>query len=162
MGIQVSFGFGNFRLILRAPEAHTTGGGTDEGQLTEAVVKDSQGTVLGHRVFHDVFDLVAQLCPGAVPVEHPAERANCPPTSEDRGGLNLAAVQKGTGGHPVLVIDSLNLRDAEIALVRDAVKHAETLAAAAAVLGISVPQLRSKARQLRIALPFAVGKGRRS
>jgi hypothetical protein len=36
MGMQVSFGFGNFRLILRAPEAHTTGGGTYEGQLTEA------------------------------------------------------------------------------------------------------------------------------
>ena len=43
----------------------------------------------------------------------------------------------------------------------DPVKHAETLAAAAAMLGLTVPQLRSKARQLRIALPFAARKGRR-
>jgi nitroreductase len=35
-------------------------------------------------------------------------------------------------------VDSLNLRDAEVALVRDAVKHAVTLAAAAAALGIEV------------------------
>ncbi len=66
MGVQVSFGFGNFRLILRAPEGHTTGGGTDEGRLTEAVVEDSQGMVLGRRVFFDALDLVGQLCPGIV------------------------------------------------------------------------------------------------
>ena len=62
----------------------------------------------------------------------------------------------------MLATDSLNLRDAEVALVRDAVRHAETLAAAAAMLGLSVPQLRSKARQLRVALPFAAREGRRS
>ncbi len=45
--------------------------------------------------------------------------------------------------------------------MRDAVKHAETLAIAAAMLGLSVPQLRSKARRLRIALPVAAKKGSR-
>jgi hypothetical protein len=81
MGMQVSFGFGNFRLILRAPEAHTTGGGNDEGLFTEAIVKNSQGGVVGHRVFRDVFDLVAQLCPGAVPAEPPEPTRT--PTQED-------------------------------------------------------------------------------
>ena len=76
------------------------------------------------------------------------------------GRRDRAIVQTDAGGSPVLVADSLNLRDAEAALVRDAVKHAETLAIAAAMLGLSVPQLRSKARQLRIALPFAA-KNRR-
>lgn len=71
MGMQVSFGFGNFRLILRVPEGHTTGGGTDDGHLTEAVLKDSQGTVLGSRVFHDALDLVKQLCPGVAGDKHP-------------------------------------------------------------------------------------------
>ena len=69
MGMQVNFGFGNFRLILRVPEAFTTSGGTDEGLFTEAIVKSSQGSVLGRRVFRDVFDLVAQLCPGAIPIQ---------------------------------------------------------------------------------------------
>jgi type VI protein secretion system component VasF len=77
-------------------------------------------------------------------------------------GPHRAIVQTGAGGRPVLAADSLNLRDAEVALVRDAVKHAETLAAAAAMLGLSVPQLRSKARQLRVALPFTAREGRRS
>jgi hypothetical protein len=71
------------------------------------------------------------------------------------GRRDRAIVQTGAEGSPVLVADSLSLRDAEAALVRDAVKHAETLAAAAAMLGLSVPQLRNKARRLRVALPFA-------
>ncbi len=75
MGMQVSFGFGNFRLILRVPEGHATGGGTYEGHLTEAVVRDSQGAVLGSRVFHDALDLVEQLCPGVARVKHPDEPA---------------------------------------------------------------------------------------
>ena len=62
----------------------------------------------------------------------------------------------------MLATDSLNLRDAEVALVRDAVKHAETLAVAAAMLGLSVPQLRSKARHLHFAQPFAARERRRS
>lgn len=78
------------------------------------------------------------------------------------GGPQRAVVQTGAGGRPVLATDSLNLRDAEVALVRDAMKHAETLAAAAAMLGLTVPQLRSKAHQLRVALPFAAREGRRS
>ena len=73
-------------------------------------------------------------------------------------GRHRAIVQTGAGGRPVLATDSLNLRDAEVALVRDAVKHAETLAAAAAMLGLLVPQLRS---MLRVALPFAAREGRR-
>ena len=71
------------------------------------------------------------------------------------GRRDRAIVQVGAEGSPVLVADSLNLGEAEAALIRDAVKHAETLAVAAAMLGLSVPQLRSKARQLRVALPFA-------
>ena len=43
----------------------------DDGHLTEAVLKDSQGTVLGSRVFHDAFDLVEQLCPGVAQGKHP-------------------------------------------------------------------------------------------
>lgn len=78
------------------------------------------------------------------------------------GGPHRAIVQTGAGGNPVLAADSLNLRDAEVALLRDAVKHAETLAAAAAMLGLSVPKLRSKARQLRVALPFAARGSRGS
>ena len=74
------------------------------------------------------------------------------------GRRDRAVVQTGADGHPVLVADSLNLQDAEAALVRDAVKHAETVAIAAAMLGLSVPQLRSTARRLRIALPFAPKK----
>lgn len=74
------------------------------------------------------------------------------------GGPHRAIVQTGAGGSPVLATNSLNLRDAEVALVRDAVKHAGTLAAAVA---ISVPQLPSKVRQLRIALSFAAREGRR-
>jgi len=84
MGIQVSFGFGNFRLILRAPEAHATGGGTYEGPMTEAVVKNSHGAVVGRRVFRDVLDLVAQLCPGVMPVEPPTEAPSDIPTREDK------------------------------------------------------------------------------
>lgn len=88
MGIQVSFGFGNFRLILRVPEGHTTGGGSDDGHLTEAVLKDSQGTVLGSRVFHDAFDLVEQLCPGVAQGKHPdkppLDRRQLPGEPEDR------------------------------------------------------------------------------
>ena len=78
------------------------------------------------------------------------------------GRRQRATVQTGAEGRPVLAADSLNLRDAEVALVRDAVKHAETLAAAAAMLGISVAQLRSTARRLRVALPFAAGERGRS
>jgi hypothetical protein len=77
------------------------------------------------------------------------------------GRRDRAIVQVGAEGSPVLVADSLNLREAEAALVRDAVKHAETLAVAAAMLGLSVPQLRRKARQLRVALPFAAKGGSR-
>ena len=69
-------------------------------------------------------------------------------------GRHRAIVQTGAAGRPVLAADSLNLEAAEAALIRDAVKHAETLTAAATMLGLSVPQLRSKARQLRVALPF--------
>jgi hypothetical protein len=71
MGMQVSFGFGNLRIILRVAEGHTTGGGTYEGHLTEAVLKDSQGAVLGSRVFLNALDLVEQLCPGVVREEYP-------------------------------------------------------------------------------------------
>jgi hypothetical protein len=84
MGMQVSFGFGNFRLILRAPEAHATGGGTYEGQLTEAVVKNSQGAVVGRRVFRDVLDLVAQLCPGVTPAEASTQAPGGIPAPEDK------------------------------------------------------------------------------
>lgn len=77
------------------------------------------------------------------------------------GRRDRAIVQTGADGHPVLAAASLNLRDAEAALVRDAVKHAETLASAAAALGITVPQLRSKARQLRVSLPFPAKRGGR-
>lgn len=84
MGMQVSFGFGNFRLILRAPGAHTTGGGTYEGQFTEAVVKNSQGAVVGRRVFRDVLDLVAELCPGATPTEPSPHAPGGLPVSEDK------------------------------------------------------------------------------
>ncbi len=84
MGMQVSFGFGNFRLILRAPEAHGTGGGTYEGQLTEAVVKNSQGAVVGRRVFRDVLDLVAQLCPGVTLAEPSSQAPRGIPTPEDK------------------------------------------------------------------------------
>ncbi len=70
------------------------------------------------------------------------------------GRRNEATVQTGAAGCPVLAADSLNLRAAEVALVRHAVQHAETLPAAAAMLGLSERQLRTKARQLRIALPF--------
>jgi hypothetical protein len=76
-------------------------------------------------------------------------------------GRHRAIVQTGAEGRPVLATDSLNLRDAEVALVRDAVKHAETLAVEAAMLGLSVPQLRSTARRLRVALPFAAREARR-
>lgn len=64
MGVQVSFGFGNLRLILRAAEGHTTGGGTDDTSITEALIKDSRGNVLGCRRFIDALDLVEQICPG--------------------------------------------------------------------------------------------------
>lgn len=84
MGMQVSFGFGNFRLVLRAPEAHATSGGTYEGQLTEAVVKNSQGAVVGRRVFRDVLDLVAQLCPGVTPAEPSTQAPGGLPVSEDK------------------------------------------------------------------------------
>lgn len=77
------------------------------------------------------------------------------------GRRNKATVQTSAEGRPVLAADSFNLRAAELALVRHAVQHAETLEAAAAMLGITGRQLRSKARQLRIALPFTKG-GRRS
>jgi hypothetical protein len=53
-------------------------------------------------------------------------------------------VETGASGRPVLVADSLNLRAAEVALVRHAVQHAETLAAAAAMLGISARQLQPR------------------
>ena len=160
MGVQVSFGFGNLRLILRAPEGHATGGGTDDGQLTEAVVKDSHGNILGGRVFHDALELVEHLCPGVVPAKHiaePREESGLP-----KGGRHEAVVQTNAGGRPVLAANNLNLRAAEVALVRHAVQHAETSAAAAAMLGISARQLKSKARQLGITLPFAAKDRRRS
>jgi hypothetical protein len=78
------------------------------------------------------------------------------------GGQRKPVVETGASGRPVLVADSLNLRAAEVALVRHAVQHAETLAAAAAMLGISARQLQTKARQLRVALPFTVRVARRS
>lgn len=78
------------------------------------------------------------------------------------GGHRKPMVETGASGRPVLVADSLNLRAAEVALVRHAVQHAETLAAAAAMLGISARQLRTKARQLRVALPFTAREGRKS
>ncbi len=167
MGVQVSFGFRNFRLILRAPEGHTTGGGSDGGQFTEAVVKDSQGLILGRRVFHDALELVAQLCPGAVPPTRTvavltAHKASGVSEDEEMGGHHEAVVQTGAGGHPVLTADNLNLRAAEVALVRHAVQHAETLAAAAAMLGLSTRQLQSKARRHGVALPFARRGGCRS
>lgn len=85
MGVQVSFGFGNFRLILRVPEGHTTGGGSDDGELTEVLLKDSQGAVLGRRVFRDTRDLVAQLCPAAVPAIPPASLpGSTPPDLRER------------------------------------------------------------------------------
>ena len=69
-------------------------------------------------------------------------------------------VQTGAQGRPVLASDGFNLRAAEAALLRHVVQHAETLAAAAAMLGITARQLRSKARGLRVALPFARRGGR--
>jgi hypothetical protein len=78
------------------------------------------------------------------------------------GGHRKPVVETGASGRPVLVADSLNLRAAEVALVRHAVQHAETLAAAAAMLGISARQLQAKARQLRVALPFTARKAQRS
>ncbi len=76
------------------------------------------------------------------------------------GGHRKPMVETGASGRPVLVADSLNLRAAEVALVRP-VQHAETLAAAAAMLGISARQLQTKARELRVALPFAAREARR-
>ncbi len=69
-------------------------------------------------------------------------------------------VQTGAAGRPVLASDGFNLGAAEGALLRHVVQHAETLAAAAAMLGITARQLRRKARRLRVVLPFARRGGR--
>jgi len=66
MGVQVSFGFGNLRLIIRSADGHMTSGGTDDTPVTEAVIKDAQGTVLGRRVFTNALALAEQICPGFV------------------------------------------------------------------------------------------------
>jgi transcriptional regulator with GAF, ATPase, and Fis domain len=60
----------------------------------------------------------------------------------------------------LLSSENLNLRVAEVALIRHVARHAETLAAAAAMLGLSTSQLLTRARRLRIALPFALQEGR--
>lgn len=83
-------------------------------------------------------------------------------TGKNRGAQPQAVVQTGVEGQPVLAIGGFNLRAAEVALLRHAAQHAETLAAAAAMLGLSERQLRRRARQLRVALPFAARRGGRS
>lgn len=85
-----------------------------------------------------------------------------PKTGRNRAAHPEAVVHTGAEGQPVLAIDGFNLRAAEVALLRHAAQHAETLAAAAAMLGLSERQLRRKARQLRVALPFARRRGGRS
>jgi hypothetical protein len=78
----------------------------------------------------------------AVPSWSPARRAwswrsnSAAPSRRARPARHSAPCSRATAGYA----DSLNLRDAEAALVRDAVKHAETLAVAAAMLGLSVGQ----------------------
>ena len=81
-------------------------------------------------------------------------------TGRERAKALPVEVQTGAEGRPVLASDGLNLRAAEAALVSHVVQHAETLAAAAAMLGITARQLRRKARRLRVALPFARQGGR--
>ncbi len=81
-------------------------------------------------------------------------------TGRERARGLAVEVQTGAEGRPVLASHSFNLRAAEAALLRHVVQHAETLAAAAAMLGITARQLRSKARGLRVALPFARRGGR--
>lgn len=85
MGVQVSFGFGNFRLILRLPEGRAAGSGTDDGELTEAIVKDDRRNVLARRVFRDVRALVDQLCPYATPQIPPSDPpGGTPPDLRER------------------------------------------------------------------------------
>lgn len=55
----------------------------------------------------------------------------------------------------LLTGQNLNPRAAEAALVRHVAEHAETLTAAATMLGLSTRQLVDKARRLRVRLPFA-------
>jgi len=76
-------------------------------------------------------------------------------------GARHGATIQTIDGRPVLAAEGLNLRAAEAAIVRNATLHADTLAAAARMLGLTAGQLRRKARQLRVALPFAAPEGRR-
>lgn len=69
-------------------------------------------------------------------------------------------VQTGEDGRPHLTGKNLNLRAAEAALVRHVAKHAETLTAAATMLGLSARQLVGRARRLRVRLPFSRQGGR--
>ena len=71
------------------------------------------------------------------------------------------SVRTGSDGRPLLTAQNLNLRAAEAALVRHVAEHAETLTAAATMLGLSTRQLMDKARRLRVRLPF-VRRGARS
>lgn len=71
------------------------------------------------------------------------------------------SVRTGLDGRPLLSGENLNLRAAEAALVRHVAEHAETLTAAATMLGLSTRQLVDKARRLRVRLPF-VRQGVRS
>ncbi|HEY8375056.1 MAG TPA: hypothetical protein VIK91_01150 [Nannocystis sp.] len=93
MGVYFNIGFENFRLILRLPEGRTTSGGSDDGHLTEAVIKDNHGLVLGRRVFRDAHELVEQLCPRAVPERPPAEPpGGTPPDLRERIARALSTV----------------------------------------------------------------------
>jgi len=69
-------------------------------------------------------------------------------------------VQTGEDGRPHLTCMNLNLRAAEAALVRHVTEHAETLTAAATMLGLSARQLVDRARRLRVRLPFSRQGGR--
>lgn len=73
---------------------------------------------------------------------------------------NSTTVRTGVDGRPVLSGENLNLRAAEAALVRHVATHAETLTAAAAMLGLSPRELLMAARRLQVRLPFAVRGGR--
>jgi len=72
---------------------------------------------------------------------------------------NSTIVQTGEDGRPHLTGKNLNLQAAEAALVRH-VAQAETLTAAATMLGLSARQLVDRARRLRVRLPFSRQGGR--
>lgn len=80
----------------------------------------------------------------------------------NRSSVPQGVVQTGAEGQVVLAVDGFNLRAAEVALLRHVAQHAETLAAAAAMLGLSERQLQRRARRLCVRLPFAGGWGGRS